>query len=576
MRPYVKEVEFNIQGGGKYALGPKTLIVGANASGKSTITRAIELALSGRASDIAGHDTLALDADLFALAGSDTGAGTLATLSDGGSASWTLGKGKKAKRAGGPVIFPLRDVRAALAGNAETARKFFLSVAADLSWDAVVKEIPPQFHDRLAPYRMKDGAAGLLAVIEGTKKRAREIKAEAKAQRETAALMAQGIPPEPSPDTVERARKAAGLRRAGGLVRDLQAQRAAAQERATSARARLDAALAAVEALPPAGPSLPEVVTHAIAVGEYLAQHDVDACPICGAATPKSKIVFQVRVANAKAKVQSAIDAQSMRVMAEATLREARFEDGAANADLASVVRRMQENGITMADAVPETPEDFEALIRTAERWQSIRVAEGRAVELETDATIVAQLTTLAQTALGRLLDSAVADFTKRVQSFLPSSMEFGIDLQDGEREVFRVGLRTGGFGTRSETLRTALSGAEWATMTAAIAGAILAKSEQGIPAIIVVEDRDFDPKTLGDVMASFTKLDAQVIIAGTKLPAAPVDGWTVINVSEGVGATSAAARDNFCKECSAEIIGGPCPHGIGAPVKKPVGDLFG
>jgi hypothetical protein len=206
-RPYVTEVESNIQGGVKAKLGPKTLIVGPNRVGKSSIVRAIELATTGRASDVAGRDTLAMDAELFSLAPADAGRerrGSLrTTLTRRGRSR------KKSKRIGSAAIFPLRDVRSAILGSAETARKFFLSVASRLSWEAVLAELPPQFHARLSPYKSADGAAGLLAAIEGTKKRVRELNAQAKAQRAHASATSQGLPPPPSAAEVAAA-KAAG------------------------------------------------------------------------------------------------------------------------------------------------------------------------------------------------------------------------------------------------------------------------------------------------------------------------------------------------------------------------------
>src|SRR3989304_1823805 len=68
MRPTVDKVESSIKGGGKAKRGRKTLVLGANGLGKSAIVNAVELAGTGKASDVAGRSVLAKDADLFMLA----------------------------------------------------------------------------------------------------------------------------------------------------------------------------------------------------------------------------------------------------------------------------------------------------------------------------------------------------------------------------------------------------------------------------------------------------------------------------------------------------------------------------
>jgi hypothetical protein len=145
-----------------------------------------------------------------------------------------------------------------------------------------------------------------------------------------------------------------------------------------------------------------------------------------------------------------------------------------------------------------------------------------------------------------------------RVQKYLPPAIDFGIDLHDGERDVLRIGLLV------DSVLRVALSGAEWSAVTAALSAAVVDSQpmiSKTSPVIIAPEDRDFDPKMLRDVMASFSAIDAQVIMTGTKEPIEPVGGWTVIRL--GVDSSS------FCVECMSEIIAGPCPHGIGKPAPR-------
>lgn len=583
-RPYVTEVESNIQGGVKVKLGPKTLIIGPNRIGKSSIVRAIELACSGKASDVAGRTTLALDADLWTLAPADAEiASAEAHFSNDANATWALARGKKSKRSGQSAIFPLRDVRTAILGSAETARKFFLSVATRITWETVLVEIPPQFHAKLTPYKSPDGAAGLLAAIEGTKKRVREINAEVKAQRATAQSLAAGLPPPPSAAEVERAKtagenatKATSVAGAAARLAVVEAEGRQTADRLEAAQRTADALEAKLAALPAVVP-LPAVVEHAIAVGEYLSQHDVDACPICGGATPKSKIVFQARVANAKKKV-----AETARIMALRRLIEDELsrEKNTIASEYAKGQRIVAERDslkaiIGSAPAVDATPVgDYAALVAAAAKWQSVRVAEGRAAELEADAAAMAALPDLCSTALARLLDKTRAVFEAKVQRYLPASMHFGMELRDGDREVCRIGLRVEGHCdgmNEGLVLRTALSGAEWATVTAALASAVAESTEtigSNDPVIVIPEDRDFDANTLADVMDRLTSFDGQVIMTGTKPPSRGVSGWTIIDLGE-------ANSIPWCEACEAWIAVGPCAHGIGKTPPK-AGDIFG
>src|SRR3990170_4964685 len=151
MRPTVDKVESSIKGGVKAKLGRKTLVLGANGLGKSAIVNAVELAGTGKASDVAGRSVLAKDADLFMLAppGADH-VSARAHLSEGaGMAAWELKKGHRAKRTGPEIAFPLRGVEEALLGSAETARKWVLQHGTPFSWSDVIMLVPASLQPRL-------------------------------------------------------------------------------------------------------------------------------------------------------------------------------------------------------------------------------------------------------------------------------------------------------------------------------------------------------------------------------------------------------------------------------------------
>jgi hypothetical protein len=115
-----------------------------------------------------------------------------------------------------------------------------------------------------------------------------------------------------------------------------------------------------------------------------------------------------------------------------------------------------------------------------------------------------------------------------RVNEFLPKGWFFGVQLKDGDKKVFRVGLQD------DNRLRSALSGVEWATVTAAVGMAIGVSLPHNAPKIIIPEDRAWDAKTLSNVMRGFDNFDGQVIIASTIRPKGrPPKNWTIIDMDQ-------------------------------------------
>ena len=200
MRPIVEKVTSSIKGGVKAKLGQRTLILGANGIGKSAILNAAELAGTGKVSDIAGRALMAKDADLFMLAPPEADhVYAHAHLSEGiGMASWELRKGKRAKRTGPGISFPLREVRDALLGSAETARKWILEHGDVFTWTEVLAQVPVSLHAKLASLGgPTDSASALTIALEKSRAEVRTCNSLVKTLRS-------GFPPgRPSPNPQE-------------------------------------------------------------------------------------------------------------------------------------------------------------------------------------------------------------------------------------------------------------------------------------------------------------------------------------------------------------------------------------
>ena len=128
--------------------------------------------------------------------------------------------------------------------------------------------------------------------------------------------------------------------------------------------------------------------------------------------------------------------------------------------------------------------------------------------------------------AVGNLVRVFGETFSDAVSSFLPDGWDFGIELEDQGRDVFRMGLR------RGDKLCCALSGAEWAAVTTAIA--MQMTKNNNAPSVLIPEDRAWDGSTLSAVMRAFSKFDGQVIMASTIRPKGrSPKHWTIIDMDK-------------------------------------------
>lgn len=538
-RPYVTKLESCIKGGVVAQPGRKTLILGPNGSGKSARVNALEAAGSGKVSDVAGRAILALDADLSMLAHASK-VWSIAKLSDGaGDAAWELERGHRAKRTGPEISFPLREVRAAILGSPETARRWILEMAGAFGGDEVQELVPESLHTRLGAVMGVDDGTGprpserLVAALEIARKRVREANAAAKASRAVTA------PPGPPPSDDEIAKLEGIIRawqaRGNGsaaldrLHGDMKLVRENA-DRLTRAIAEHENEIAAI------GPITPTTALRRAAVDVItsLAKSGASTCPICGCGCNPATITKRAEIGAAKIAEEGAKAKRKLDL--EFALREATTDLAAARREI-SRLEAEETRLAKLGDPTGPAPEisraDAQVQLRGAiERragWATYRRAEERALELERESTEWAQLADALSKALGVLVEKARTAFEARVQRFLPSGDVFGIDLLDGEREVLRVGLR------RPEGLDCALSGAEWARVTAALA---LATAPSEGPCVVVPEERAFDPATLASVLETWDKAlpgdDApQLVMTSPVAPERIPAGWTVIRLDE-------------------------------------------
>ena len=567
--PYVVFVEGNLKGGVSCTLGRKTLIIGPTGSGKSAVPNALELALSGRVSDVRGRQEVAREIDLMELAPGRKGELLArAVLSDGSEAVWRAGgKSKKARHTYPEVIvdpatvFPLRPVHEAIVGSVETARKFFLQYAVGAITDAdVLARIPASSHNyykRAALATTLSSATAvdrLLAALEHAKKEGRAAEARAKAADGVSAETAQGLPTLPTEseekalrDQMRDAEKAlADLRGAQAAVEALQGVaekiQAAKQRHATATFHCSQAEQALVEARAvlaamPVPPSLDLDVQAVVAAIRAHASGHLSQCLVCE--SPRDAGYFAERATKLEgwlksvaAQAQGYEDAKTRVAMAAATREHAQEEIKNAESALGALLAASGALTTVPAAEVVASAEAEVARLREAMRrvdivkasWESARKAKDSAESERTAATEWKKLAEACVGAIAQLLDTGVASFIARVQRALPHSTIFDLTLRDGARAVFQFGLK------RDGVLHTALSGGEWSMVTAAIAAAC--RPPAGKLSVVIPEDRGLDRMTLRAALDAFSALDSQVIVASPIEPVSVPAGWHVVNTA--------------------------------------------
>jgi energy-coupling factor transporter ATP-binding protein EcfA2 len=561
---YVKSIESNVKKGAKTELGRLTLIVGPNGGGKSSIVNGVELALTGRASDVVGRAEVAKGIDLLTLApAADDALWANVRLSDGREASWRCERNTRTGGAreathslpnGVKITFPVRAVREALAGAPATVRAWLVGrIGSTVSEEAIRGLIPEDLH---APYAdlikplFGYPAQVLLDAREAAAKQARNAGTDAKAANALAEQTGANLAGEPSEEDVEaarhRVREAAVAASAGSAPRparfNLAALRAQAEVK-IKLYADFDAEAARLQGILDTTPAVnADVVRIRDALTRVLvftAQKDAADCLICNSAVPHGAHAAMLQRAETLTRAAQgdvvAVEAQARLGLVQTALADAQgraeeavrgFRDAEAeDARIAALPEAAASQGDALA-ALRAAEEQVRALEGARAAWSNVRAAKARARDLSARQRVYADLHTAIEDAIVGVLDRARSGFAKKVQSYLPAEDAFDLVLDDNGKDVCKFGF------TRDGVLHTALSGAEWARLTLALAAAVTSDEEADL-AVLTPEDRAFDPETLASVMRALGNAPGQVLLCSPVAPAGRTPkGWTIIDLT--------------------------------------------
>ncbi len=564
MRPYVKHVYSNLKSpmpegeAWQVELSQRTLFVGSNTSHKSSVIQSVELALAGSADDIFGRSAVSDAALLLTLAPKDE-LGITATLSNSKTASFNVKReGTKVKRPthDGPGAGSLvhRSVAAALSGSPASARKAFLGWSGgNVDLNRVLQYLPDSMHSKykdIAQFkgRGKTAVETLIDVAAYAGQKQREAAKEAKG----AEILLNGINNEldarPDDDDMVRMRSAVAQAkmildrsvRAGKQGMTLEEK----NKKIDSIKSMLEflesKRLNAVherDQLQNSLPSKGENVDHAIAIVDVAVKHGLDACPVCS-----SKVGLD-HLKNCQSFYQQQAD--QWQRQSKGTMESIQnFENNIRTyeADIAIHREKLQEteavkpnqkdpNVIPVVDATARLEAAMDAMTKmdhAVAQWDSFQRARGKVIRMKEDVETYKSMKKECESAIGMLLNDQTKTFSNKVQKYLPEDWKFNIELIDGDREVFRMGIM------RGDKLHAALSGAEWTSVVTAISMAVVEGLGEDQPAVLIPEDRAWDGKTLASVMRGFSNFDGQVVMASTTRPVGKTPkGWTIVEMDK-------------------------------------------
>lgn len=525
---YVSHVKTSIKGGCDVQLSPRTVIVGPNGSGKTTIVQAIELAAVGWVSDMEGRDQVKQSKALSRLFEDHDNMFAELTVHDTEGNKdfifeWSMEAGSrgsfKTPQHEPPlrVRFPVQDLMATLKGDSSTMGAWLEKQVLDsMTTEDLLSALPPAVRDDAEAFITSSRSSDFLALAKAAAAESKNLKTKATRTETTIDKMLEGIAPpltEGKLAELEEQRAALSSRTSKGVEQ----REYDALERTIG---RLEADIEKLKAKIPTLPQPPPAAAEALdkvngakhLIKAHLSVFGIDSCWVCGNDTPNA-IAEQVDVL-------TGIETE-LRVHREAadTFKAANDLLAAYVEDLAS--KKTWLSGLHVSDGEEEA--EARQLLDTIAQdkanrraWENADAQRREVAQMRAQADRLSLVGKELKKAGERLLGQQKAAFEARVSSFLPAAEALGVDL-----DASRVGLM------RGEKLHSAMSGAEESRVLLALASA----QEDGKSfSVLITKDRGWDAHTLHSTMLALADSPVQIIIMSTVEPE-PVEGWTMVNL---------------------------------------------
>ena len=414
----------------KTEIGDKTLLIGPNECGKSTVAEAIQLALTGSVSGLfmrpkpvkTGTQLAALCPENEDLVFAEV------ELSDGSAALWEVSPGKRTKRTGyAGCVTPVSDLKEALMGSPLTAYKFFFQRLMDpITLEDLKKAFPKNSRlpkdETLASVLQSDSLTpqNVIEILDKAGKRKREARAKSKALTD--------------------------------VTRELQGAQVISNDELYKTWEKLFQALKYEEF-------------------KRMYKEKADL---------RGLIATEVQALGNKEQLIEIEKFGSAQISDKLT-------DMLTAQALGTVASETRQQKI----ACDEEQEEFDLLEKCLEA------------------------------AIKNLVEGPMRAYTNRVNDYLPKEDEFTINTSG----IFQPALK------RANGLHVALSGSTEARVLGAMAAAL---SRPGIPSMVILDDRMWDPETLYRTLSALEDCPAQVVIMSTMRPKGKRRAkWTYVSIGE-------------------------------------------
>jgi energy-coupling factor transporter ATP-binding protein EcfA2 len=521
-RTYVSEVSSNIKRGVNAKLTPKTLILGPKGSGKTSIVQSVELATTGTASDVMGRGVLKADADLWSL--SPKGAEAISAkvkFDSGEESSWALTHGKRSKLNTSLKSSPfvLRDVRDAFLGSPEKARKFLLDSLGTSAFDwraSLPTQLRTEFKDQIE-------SLSLTEALEGAKRRTRELTADSSEHDRLIKQLGSSLN---LGGTISKKDK-------GQLESELKAIELLSQTRTEE----IGTLKTELDGLPtPPDASWLEMVKSIGQTIKIQLDHHNPSCLVCGSSAEVEPI--QKRYDTLRAKAGEALQLGKKRSNLESQISQLQDRLERDEYQIKSIRLELQ--------SVENDP--------STKTWEAIKKHQDQSLSSKRLADRYSELVDALKIGLKTSVEKAQTQFEGLVSKFIPEKEKFRIELNDGDREIFRFGLTD-----PDGHLRAALSKGEEAMVFSAITMALTYGKET--PIIINPPEAGWDPQSLVEVLGRFTNFDGQVLVTSTVAPKYVPQGWSVIEL-DGKKKVEVEVKSEVKVVGKSEKKERCCPHG--------------
>jgi uncharacterized protein (UPF0212 family) len=505
MKPYLMTVTSNIKKGVDCRLGQKTLLVGENGAGKSSVVQAIQLAAAEFVGDGEGRDVIKTYAAIsrFFPSRAKKLTSSVVLSNEEQELYWELKRSGQSFSKGErkepiKVVFPFSEIETALTGNADAVRAWLSKNVIEKVTLASVESCldADEWKEVSRHIRRNSLTLDWNALSAACKKEATAQKREATSAENLLKQMLDGVPAPMTPEArseleLKREEAFSALVSAQAGTVSLQNKRAMYEnivslvnvmEATKKKKEQFDAKSGAADA---------SYYQELASLDKMLTDHKnlfgFSSCAVCGNSETEKAISH--RHATVKFElglVQNAAESDRL------ATRIAQLEK-----EINEKLEKYQATMVSDTTSLREEVAKFDTKINQDEA--SKHAWEG-----------------------AELLKKGVADFCDGVNAYMPPGLTLGVDIESA-----RIGIREG------TELHTALSGGEWVSTLLALCAYIesrTARAEDVLP-VLIPGDRAWHPSLLGRVMRGLSAYEGQVILMSTVAPDVVPPGWTVLEV---------------------------------------------